>query len=282
MSNDTLFVIIDPTQDQHPALVRAVDIVKQMGGHLHIFCCDYRTDIGAFASKSDAKRQTLQQASAMVNQLIAPLKQQGISVASEVVWNQYWDQSAVHAAARVGADLLITSKVLASVAAKRSEHYLLRNSSCPVLLVKSNQSQALQTVLAAVAIEAGDNEHDALNNRIVSTANRICRATGAELHLVTALVGTLDVAGILDLPLDEDEEIANDTALIEKRFGVSFNRIHAQSGAPDKVIIDTAKRLQAQLAVIGTHGRKGIKGVLIGNTAEKILKQLDIDILVIN
>ena len=45
---------------------------------------------------------------------------------------------------------------------------------------------------------------------------------------------------------------------------------------PENVIPSTAAKYKAGLVVIGTMGRKGIAGKLMGNTAEKILKLLKI------
>jgi hypothetical protein len=41
----TLFVIIDPTREEQPALVRAADIANIMGGHIHAFCAVYDDDL---------------------------------------------------------------------------------------------------------------------------------------------------------------------------------------------------------------------------------------------
>lgn len=52
-------------------------------------------------------------------------------------------------------------------------------------------------------------------------------------------------------------------------------------GAPHKVILQEAKRLGVDLIVVGTHGRKGVEHLLLGSTAEKIVRQSPVPVLVV-
>jgi universal stress protein E len=288
MNRSNLFVIIDPTREQQPALVRAADIARQMGGHLHVFCSDYvdSARLTQFKSRSDAKKRTLKQAKDLVESLIAPLRAEGLAVSTEVIWNQGWYQAAVHAAAREASDLIIKSSYSRTgrshPLSERSDFFLIRNSTCPVLLTKSGISHTLGKVLAAVAIEKGNKDHSALNNRIVWQAKRIARAAGAELHLVAALQEQLNLEKLLDLHIDKSKGLRTEQDLIAERFGVEPALVHVRHGTAAKVIVAAAKELGVQALIIGTKARKGLKGALLGNTAEHILDQLNIDVLVIN
>ena len=50
-------------------------------------------------------------------------------------------------------------------------------------------------------------------------------------------------------------------------------------GDPSKSIPDFAKRVSADVVVMGTVGRSGFTGLLIGNTAERIFERVDCDVL---
>ena len=50
-------------------------------------------------------------------------------------------------------------------------------------------------------------------------------------------------------------------------------------GPVEKVIASQAAGRRAQIVVMGTVGRKGVKAKLIGNTAERVLTHLKTDIL---
>ena len=286
MSQLTLFVIIDPTMEVQPALIRAADLANIAGGHIHAFCAVYEDDLSSYASRRDAKYKVRHRAIDKVDNLINPLVNDRVTVEKEVIWNEHWYQSAIHACARIGADVMIKStyahkKSLGGLR-KRSDFYLLRYSSCPVLLVQIGESCRYQRVLAAIAIEDGDNRHDELNNLVISHARRISRTTGGELHVVAALDGRPDLANLLSILVDEDDEELPGEQLISARFGIAAENIHLDYGSAQRVIVETVKQTSAQLLVVGTVARTGISGAVLGNTCEKVLDQLSIDILAVN
>ncbi len=286
MSQLTLFVIIDPTIEQQPALVRAVDIASIAGGHIHVFCAVYEDDLSRYASRRDAKYKVRHRAMDKVDKLIKPLVNDRVTVDKEVIWNENWYQCAAHACARVGADIMIKStyshKESLAGLRKRSDYYLLRHSSCPVLLTQSVKPCRYQRVLAAVAIEDGDHRHDDLNNLVISNARRICRMTGGELHVVAALESSPDIADLLNFLTDEDDESLSAEQMINLRFGIEAGKVHLDYGSAKQVIVETVKQTESQLLVMGTVARAGISAAVIGNTCEKVLDQLSIDILTVN
>ncbi len=286
MSQLTLFVIIDPTREEQPALMRAAEIANFAGGRIHAFCAVYEDDLSLYASRRDAKYKLRHRALDKVDNLINPLVNDRVTIDKEVIWNEHWYQSAVHACARVGADIMIKStyiheKILDGFR-KRSDYHLLRHNSCPVLLVQSPKPCRYQTVLAAIAIEDGDNRHDELNNFVISHARRICRTRGGELHVVAALEDNLDIARLLNMPVDEDDEKLSTAQMISLRFGIEPDNIHIDYGSAQQVIVTMVKQTEAQLLVIGTIARSGVSGAILGNTCEKVLDDLSIDILTVN
>lgn len=61
--------------------------------------------------------------------------------------------------------------------------------------------------------------------------------------------------------------------------GTPASRFHLLKGAADVLIPQVAKREQIDLIVMGTLNRTGISGFLIGNTAEKILHQVECSVM---
>lgn len=57
MSQLTLFVIIDPTMEVQPPLIRAADLANIAGGHIHAFYAVYEDDLSSYTSRRDAKYQ---------------------------------------------------------------------------------------------------------------------------------------------------------------------------------------------------------------------------------
>jgi universal stress protein E len=187
--------------------------------------------------------------------MIDPLVNDRVTVEKEVIWNKRWYQSAVHTCARVGADIMIKStyahkKSLGGLR-KRSDYYLLRHSSCPVLLTQLAEFYPYNRVLAAVAIEEGDNRHDDLNNLVISHARRICRATGGELHVVAALESHPNIADLLNIVIDEDDEDLSVEQMINLRFGIESEKVHLDHGSAEQVIRETVKKDLSTIAGVG-------------------------------
>jgi universal stress protein E len=103
-----------------------------------------------------------------------------------------------------------------------------------------------------------------LNETILKFCQRYLNIEGAELHFVNAY--------------DKLEDRPDRGSLI-RAFGVSADNVHIKQGKPDKVIVECAKELGAKLLVIGNSGRSGLSELINTNTAEKVLDELDCDLL---
>ena len=283
MPQSTFMVVIDPTSDDQPALRRAEQLAVDSGARLHLFCCYQPEDISDFHSRRDAKHSTLIDVKLRLEELAKPLRDEGIEVSCEAYWNQNWQESVVHACSRVAAATVIKSTYCHSGflqhLKKRSDFTLLRKAPCATLLVKDDSPWLNQRILAAINVDSADTEHDTLNNAIVAEAQRLARVTQSDLHLVAAMDHTANMADVLGL-LEEDNHSREDA--IAERFGVNPDRVHIRDSKATDAILSVAQDTNADLLVIGTVARHGLKAALIGNTAEKILDQLDIDILTVS
>ncbi|MEJ2418582.1 MAG: universal stress protein, partial [Exilibacterium sp.] len=66
--------------------------------------------------------------------------------------------------------------------------------------------------------------------------------------------------------------------LFEERSVIPTSR-HIREGHCDRVIIDVADELHANLLVLGSVARSGLSSLFVGNTVEKILDKVECDIL---
>ncbi|WP_213457176.1 universal stress protein [Thiocapsa sp.] len=125
------------------------------------------------------------------------------------------------------------------------EMNLLRKCPCPVWLIKCGGSRSFRRILAAVDVgdsnRPGEETRHAMNCRILEVASALARSECAELHVAYAR----DAVG---------EAIMRGTTV----------------NTPEKYV-----------ASMGTVGRTGIPGLLMGNTAETILQQVDCSVLAI-
>jgi nucleotide-binding universal stress UspA family protein len=56
--------------------------------------------------------------------------------------------------------------------------------------------------------------------------------------------------------------------------------VHCDAGDPTERIVELAQSKDAELIVIATHGRTGLKRLLLGSVAEKVVREAGCDVLV--
>jgi nucleotide-binding universal stress UspA family protein len=65
-----------------------------------------------------------------------------------------------------------------------------------------------------------------------------------------------------------------------KKAGVPCEVISVTSDYPADTILSAAKKRKCDLIVMATHGRRGIKGVLLGSETQRVLTHSEIPVLV--
>ncbi len=68
---------------------------------------------------------------------------------------------------------------------------------------------------------------------------------------------------------------------LSAEYDIPEKNFRLKQGPAAKVITSEAARLKAQLVVMGTVARTGVRAKLIGNTAEQVLARLKTDVLAI-
>ena len=123
-------------------------------------------------------------------------------------------------------------------------------------------------------MESSDEAYIRLNNAVVSGGKRLAEATGGTLYLVAAYKD-----GISDTQLESE---GSESERIAHSFGIDEAKVIFKSGAAKPVILAAARDIEVDVLVIGTSARRGLAGALIGNTAEKVLSEVDCDILAVS
>lgn len=262
-----IFVVYDPTTDTQPALARAAVIAQQDKVKVHIFSCIY-TDLEKSEEASGARKKLLSAQQEIVAGAAAALIEKGIEVSTEVEWAEDWYQAVVRASVSNGADVVMKASHKHSATQRLLKHTsdrtLIRQCDCPVLLVKAEVNNDARKVLAAIDTRVEKNAYEQLNANILDFCSRYMIMDNAELHFVNAHA---------DLPDRPDK------GALVRAFGVAADKIHIKMGEPDDVIVETAKTLGVNLVVIGNSARSGLSALINTNTAEKILDELDCDLL---
>ncbi len=178
---------------------------------------------------------------------------------------------------------------------------LMRKCPCPVWIIKPTERRKYRRILAAVDQDPEEPVKDMLNRQILEMSISLALAEHSEAHIVHAW----DVFGedllrsrswdFSEAGFDammEEEATARQRWLenLVKNYGTSADQntadvpdlhLHVVKGHAQRVVPELASDLAADLVVMGTVARAGITGLLMGNTAEDILAQLDCSVLTI-
>jgi nucleotide-binding universal stress UspA family protein len=127
--------------------------------------------------------------------------------------------------------------------------------------------------------------------RALSFAVSLASTQGARVHIVHVLVEPVqafDVAGALpylDVSTQKEWEEATRKRLAGAALSAEKRGVHATSeflwGRPSDAIIDAAKKAKASLVVLGTHGRNAFEKLLIGSTAERVVRLSPVPVLTV-
>lgn len=82
---------------------------------------------------------------------------------------------------------------------------------------------------------------------------------------------------------DSDAHATKFLAVIESAAaaaGVACSSKRVTSSHPFEAIIETAREMKCDLIAMASHGRKGLKGLLIGSETQKVLMHSQIPVLV--
>lgn len=167
---------------------------------------------------------------------------------------------------------------------------VIRLAECPVWLLRPTRARTCR-VLAAIHPEPGELD---LNLEIIERATGVARETGGELTIMSAweVYGehTLQHSSFLRLPEKDFHEIwIGRGEMTEKSLRDVVeaikpdikHEVKAVHGSPVEAIHAEVKAGKINQLVIGTVGRAGLTGALLGNTAEQVIRDVRCSVLVV-
>lgn len=254
------------------------------------------------ATRAKAEASWLAQRRSSLDSLLAPHKRRVNCQVVTVAGKRFLE--VVRAVLRGGHDLVITEAENPDWSHRlfgSNDMHLLRKCPCPVWLTKPEEKPNYNCIVAAVDIDAWESsaEQQALNKEILELASSLAVSDFANLHLVH--VWDAPAEWVFTAWADNPEKTTSEyvegmrsrhrramaqlQAHLRQHIGKDAYdyiapQVHLPQGLPGVAIPALAKQLKADLVVMGTVGRSGIPGLLMGNTAETILDQLSCSVLV--
>lgn len=193
-------------------------------------------------------------------------------------------------AGEIDADLIVMSThgrrgLTAALLGSVTEE-VVRLSACPVLTIRGRDGHAVPAGMDEVLVPVDFSEH---SSRAVRYAAEICRLYGARMNLLHMFEQPVHPevylgGGTASLPSFESVEASLREALAEiaVRAGPDVEHvIHVREGRAVRGVLDAADELPADLVVIATHGLTGLKHVLLGSVAEKVVRGANCPVLTV-
>lgn len=293
----SILVVISGKHTKHAALERALtfsDAGKKL--HIHLFNSIYEpvmelTDVLSSDHRKELKEQYLADRQMYLDSLAKSIEKKGIKCTIHLQWHRNLDEAIEQIAEQLQPDLVI-KRISADADninpfAMPIDRYLLRHCYAPLLLVNSEHWNS-KPILAAVDPCTEDSDHVNLNHKVIETAKMVGTLSKADIHAVNAYM-TPNINFPYDIPNLDYSTFATNTqewhqtkmSDFLKKYQLPIENIHVVEGLAEGAIKHVSDSLSAQLVVIGTVGRTGIIGSLIGNTADHILSKLTCDVLAV-
>ncbi|MCG6155449.1 universal stress protein [Rubinisphaera margarita] len=164
---------------------------------------------------------------------------------------------------------------------------LLRKCPVPVYVAKPDPTRPVESVLAA-------DDFSETGEDVLNVAVQVARMFDLRLHVVHVVESGDDykLAGsgitLEDLNKLHDEQTESAETMQADRLAQTDFRtieagamVHIEKGTPEVVIAEKLREHEVDLLVIGTVGRSGLSAMFLGNTAERLLNELDCSLLAV-
>jgi len=299
-----LLLVCDFDTKQHMAVERAVSLAQQNKAKLTVISvvkeipANMSMAITAITPQ-EVFQLVIDDKQKRVDALVADVRKQGVEADSMVITGTPFLEI-IRQVLRGKHDLVILAAEGKGGIKKRlfgsTSMHLMRKCPCPVWVVKPAKRTKYKKIMAAVDISRDfpDVERNSLNPLILQLAGSLAQMDDSRLHVVQVWSvygeGYMQARGNLtDESLDKirtqnKQEYASriDSLLASIDLkGVISRRHLPRSERVAKTIVKLAKNKAVDLLVMGTVCRTGLPGFIIGNTAEKVLSEVNCSVLTV-
>jgi universal stress protein E len=286
----------------NPAVAKAGQLAKAYGARVELFHSVevplYLDPYAVVGRHAQQLQQLLQrQASRRLERYAAKLERQGVAATVAVACDAPAYEAIVRRALEIKADLIVASHHAGKHRGpwlRLTDWELLRLSPLPVLLVKSARPYRRPRLLLALDPTHAFAKPARLDRRILAIASSLGRKLHGSLYAVHAFpfipsellapgakapMMTQDVLRAAQQRAARSAQMHMDALL--RKSSVAPSHRYLIAAHPIDAISNAAGDSRSAIVVMGAVSRAGLKRLLIGNTAERILDALSCDVLVV-
>ena len=298
MKLQQLLVVIDPTsKDSQPSLERAAWVAKRSKSAIELLICEYNSalDGGFFfdgPAQQKARDSLLNNRNKWLNQLAQPLRDDGITVTTEVRWGKPLHTMVLQRIEELKPDLVFRDAhnhgILQRLFFNNTSWQLIRQCPAPLWLVRKGEWKGERMCAAVDPIHAADTTA-ALDHLLVKSTAYLADVFTMQadyIHSYAPLPRTMVFDSELVAAYDQYVERsakqhheAFDKLMVN--YPVKKANRHLLEGFPEESIPEFVKEREVDVLVMGAISRGNLENALIGNTAERVLEAVQTDLLVI-
>lgn len=285
----SILTILDKPKHPQTALQRSVELQEKTSAHLHLvsFCWSSLRDEQLVLDPGQClalENSLVEKRRAWMRKEVHELTKD-TDTSMEAVFTDDIAGWAADTAATQSRDLIVKSVNHSETLVHTPlDWHLLRSSPVPVMLCADRKRKPSGNVLAAVDLRHGDEAHTRLNEKVLEAAQYAAEASGATLHCVYAVeysevLSDLDIIDKHQIEKRATEKLGPVFEEMVAPYGIAPENVHMKTGKVGKVVSGTCYGVNADLLVLGTVARGGMRGRLLGNSAERVLTKAPCDVL---
>ena len=300
--NEKILIVVEPDNHPHEVVNRASWLAQLTSCDLHLIL--YDTDAGAlsrgiFVSNEtrDLARQIGTAQTEMIDEIASAARDRGINVSTDILEERPAADAIVQLAQDMHPRYVMKGTEYHSIAERAifvdTDWHLIRTCPFPLWLVKPREMREHPVVVAAVDPVHSHDKPAHLDQLTVESAKAITGPTDGEVHLLHTYQR---MAGIgreatktfkpITLPIDElskkiKAEHREALDALAAANSIDADHTHQLPGSTRDLLPTFARTHGADVVVMGALARWGLRRMIIGSTAEKVLDHLPCDILIV-
>jgi nucleotide-binding universal stress UspA family protein len=121
-----------------------------------------------------------------------------------------------------------------------------------------------------------------LSRKAMQYANEFARLSEAKVFLVGVVENdpTINYShGLEKEGADEEQKLAS--LINEEQMAGIVADYAIYEGSAEECILDYAKRQEADIIIMGSHGRRGLKRMILGSVAEHVIRRAPCPVLIV-
>ena len=301
-SKDTILAILELDSAPDNLISRATWIAQSFDYRVHLVLFEPENGalLGGFAISNEAEaiRQELHRTQdEIVESYAAKLRDNGVDTTTSVLRQRPLDDGILTIAEAVKARMIVKETRFHSIAERGilvdTDWQLMRISPYPLWFVKSDLMPENPVVVAAVDPSNAHDKPAALDREIVQTAIAVAKAIDGDVHLLHTYERLSGIGKAANrtfkptkLPIDEIDarikaEHRNALDTLAAASGVDADHTHQLPGRTQDILPSFSRSQNAGLVVMGALARWGVKRMIIGSTAERVIDHLPCDVLIV-